>query len=107
MLSPSWETWCWKDRLEVIRLLKLLFSNCKLASDEDLALGLENTNTDELEQVKGLKNEERKTRGLTLIHDVTSACKNGNKLQSFIGSCVHHHIPIIHASWKLMLTDLK
>ena len=46
----------------------------KLASDEDLALGLDdikvdldNANTNELEHVEAPKNEKRKTRGLTLI----------------------------------------
>ncbi|KAL4032724.1 hypothetical protein IC575_005805 [Cucumis melo] len=33
--------------------------------------------------------------------------ENGHKLQSFIGSCVHHHIPITHASWKVVPIELK
>ncbi|KAL0544106.1 hypothetical protein IC582_019217 [Cucumis melo] len=33
--------------------------------------------------------------------------ENGHKLQSFIGSCVHHHIPITHASWKVAPIELK
>ena len=33
--------------------------------------------------------------------------ENVHKLQSFIGFCVHHHIPITHASWKLVPTKLK
>ncbi|KAL0549283.1 hypothetical protein IC582_013764 [Cucumis melo] len=33
--------------------------------------------------------------------------ENGHKLQSFIGSCVHHHIPITHTSWKVVPTELK
>ena len=104
----------------------------ELASHEDLALGLDdvkvdldNANTNELEQVEAPKNEKRKTRGLTLMHDITRIRstrekivveykengvpigENGHKLQSFIGSCVHHHISITHASWKLVQTKLK
>ncbi|KAA0058937.1 hypothetical protein E6C27_scaffold98G001140 [Cucumis melo var. makuwa] len=97
----------------------------ELSTDEDLTLGLDeveigldNAHTDHLEQVDASKNEKKKTRGLTLMHDVTRIKstgektvveynengipigENGHKLQSFIGSCVHHHIPITHASWK-------
>ncbi|KAA0043051.1 hypothetical protein E6C27_scaffold75G001380 [Cucumis melo var. makuwa] len=97
----------------------------ELPTDEDLTLrldeveiGLDNAHTDHLEQVDASKNEKKKTRGLTLMHDVTRIKstgektvveynengipigENGHKLQSFIGSCVHHHIPITHASWK-------
>ena len=59
----------------------------KLASDEDLALGLDdvkvdldNANTNELEQVEAPKNEKRKTRGLTLMHDVTRIKSMGEKI---------------------------
>ncbi|KAL0556296.1 hypothetical protein IC582_004808 [Cucumis melo] len=97
----------------------------ELPTDEDLTLGLDeveigldNAHTDHLEQVDASKNEKKKTRGLILMHDVTRIKstgektvveynengipigENGHKLQSFIGSCVHHHIPITHASWK-------
>ncbi|XP_050936273.1 uncharacterized protein LOC127144405 [Cucumis melo] len=104
----------------------------ELPTDEDLILGLDeveigldNAHTDHLEQVDASKNEKKKTRGLTLMHDVTRIKstgektvveynengipigENGHKLQSFIGSCVHHHIPITHASWKVVPTELK
>ncbi|KAL0556179.1 hypothetical protein IC582_004689 [Cucumis melo] len=104
----------------------------ELSTDEDLTLGLDeveigldNAHTDHLEQVDASKNEKKKTRGLTLMHDVTRIKstgektvveynengipigENGHKLQSFIGSCVHHHIPITHASWKVVSTELK
>ncbi|KAL0545265.1 hypothetical protein IC582_020415 [Cucumis melo] len=84
----------------------------ELPTDEDLTLGLEeveigldNAHMDELEQVFASKNEKKKTRGLTLMHDVTRIKsagektvvnynengvpigENGHKLQSFIGSC--------------------
>ncbi|KAA0036851.1 putative serine/threonine-protein kinase nek2 [Cucumis melo var. makuwa] len=98
----------------------------ELPTDGDLTLGLDeveiglhNAHTDQLEQVDALKNEKKKTRGLTLMHDVTRIKstgektvveynenrvpigENGHKLQSFIGYCVHHHILITHASWKV------
>ncbi|KAL0536443.1 hypothetical protein IC582_025392 [Cucumis melo] len=104
----------------------------ELPTDEDLILGLDeveigldNAHMDHLEQVDASKNEKKKTRGLTLMHDVTRIKstgektvveynengipigKNGHKLQSFIGSCVHHHIPITHASWKVVPTESK
>ena len=104
----------------------------ELPTNEDLTLGLDeveigldNAHTDHLEQVDASKNEKKKTRGLTLMHDVTRIKstgektvveynengipigENGHKLQSFIGSCVHHHIPITHASWKVVPTELK
>ncbi|KAL0539414.1 hypothetical protein IC582_023626 [Cucumis melo] len=88
----------------------------ELPTDEDLTLGLDeveigldNAHTDHLKQVDASKNEKKKTRGLTLMHDVTRIKstgektvveynengipigENGHKLQSFIGSCVHHH----------------
>ncbi|TYK05910.1 transposase [Cucumis melo var. makuwa] len=50
----------------------------ELPTDEDLTLGLDeveigldNAHTDHLEQVVASKNEKKKTRGLTLMHDVT------------------------------------
>ncbi|KAL0546157.1 hypothetical protein IC582_016063 [Cucumis melo] len=104
----------------------------ELPTDEDLTLrldeveiGLDNAHTDHLEQVDASKNKKKKTRGLTLMHDVTRIKstrektvveynengipigENGHKLQSFIGSCVRHHIPITHASWKVVPTELK
>ncbi|KAL4035621.1 hypothetical protein IC575_004324 [Cucumis melo] len=104
----------------------------ELPTDEDLTLGLDeieigldNAHTDHLEQVDASKNEKKKTRGVTLMHDVTRIKstgektvveynengipigENGHKLQPFIGSCVHHHIPITHASWKVVPTELK
>ncbi|KAL0559482.1 hypothetical protein IC582_004093 [Cucumis melo] len=104
----------------------------ELPTNEDLTLGLDeveigldNAHTDHLEQVDASKNEKKKIRGLTLMHDVTRIKstgektvveynengipigENGHKLQSFIGSCVHHHIPITHASWKVVPTELK
>ncbi|KAL0553678.1 hypothetical protein IC582_007579 [Cucumis melo] len=104
----------------------------ELPTDGDLTLGLDeveiglhNAHTDQLEQVDALKNEKKKTRGLTLMHDVTRIKstgektvveynenrvpigENGHKLQSFIGYCVHHHILITHASWKVVLNELK
>ncbi|KAL4021604.1 hypothetical protein IC575_020410 [Cucumis melo] len=104
----------------------------ELPTDKDLTLGLDeveigldNAHTDHLEQVDASKNEKKKTRELTLMHDVTRIKstgektvveynengipigENGHKLQYFIGSCVHHHIPITHASWKVVPTELK
>ncbi|KAA0045183.1 putative serine/threonine-protein kinase nek2 [Cucumis melo var. makuwa] len=98
----------------------------ELPTDEDLTLGLEeveigldNAHMDELEQVFASKNEKKKTRGLTLMHDVTRIKsagektvvnynengvpigENGHKLQSFIGSCVSsylHYICILEGS---------
>ncbi|KAA0062714.1 transposase [Cucumis melo var. makuwa] len=85
---------------------------------DEVEIGLDNAHTEHLEQVDVSKNEKKKTRGLTLMHDVTRIKSTGektvveynengipigeneHKLQSFIGSCVHHHIPITHASWK-------
>ncbi|TYK30539.1 hypothetical protein E5676_scaffold71G00030 [Cucumis melo var. makuwa] len=83
----------------------------ELPTDEDLTLGLDeveigldNAHTDHLKQVDASKNEKKKTRGLTLMHDVTRIKstgektvveynengipigENGHKLQSFIGS---------------------
>lgn len=33
--------------------------------------------------------------------------ENGAKLNSFIGSCVHYHIPIHYPSWNYVPTELK
>ncbi|KAL0546245.1 hypothetical protein IC582_016151 [Cucumis melo] len=92
---------------------------------DEVEIGLDNAHTDQLEQIDASKNEKKKTRGLTLMHDVTRIkCteentiveynengvpigENGHKLQSFIGSCVHHHIPITHASLKVVSIELK
>ncbi|KAL0543801.1 hypothetical protein IC582_018906 [Cucumis melo] len=92
---------------------------------DEVEIGLDNAHTDHLEQTDASKNEKKKTRGLTLMHDVTRIKSTGekivveynengipigeneHKLQSFIGSCVHHHIPITHASWKVVSTKLK
>ena len=59
----------------------------ELASDEDLTLelddvkvGLDNANTDKLEQVEASENEKKKTRGLTLMHDVTRIRNTGEKI---------------------------
>ena len=59
----------------------------ELASDEDLAVelddvkvGLDNANIDELEQVEASENEKKKTRGLTLMHDVTRIRNTGEKI---------------------------
>ncbi|KAA0055879.1 uncharacterized protein E5676_scaffold943G00770 [Cucumis melo var. makuwa] len=97
----------------------------ELPTDKDLALGwdeieigLDNAHIDQLEQVDASKNEKKKTKGLSLMHDVirikstgekivveynengVPIDENGHKLQSLIRSCVHHRIPITHASWK-------
>ncbi|TYK27468.1 transposase [Cucumis melo var. makuwa] len=90
---------------------------------DEVEIGLDNAHTDQLKQVDSSKNEKKKTRGLTLMHDVTRIMsmkektvvdynengvpigENGHKLQSFIGYCVHHHIPITHALWKDEILD--
>ncbi|KAL4022843.1 hypothetical protein IC575_016589 [Cucumis melo] len=72
---------------------------------DEVEIGLDNAHTDHLEQVDASKNKKKKTRGLTLMHDVTRIKstrektvveynengipigENGHKLQSFIGSC--------------------
>ena len=33
--------------------------------------------------------------------------ENGAKVNSFIGSCVHYHIPINYPSWTHVPTELK
>lgn len=33
--------------------------------------------------------------------------ENGAKLNSFIGSCAHYHIPITYATWKRVCAKLK
>ncbi|KAA0067498.1 hypothetical protein E6C27_scaffold50G00050 [Cucumis melo var. makuwa] len=62
----------------------------ELPTDEDLTLGLDeveigldNAHTDHLEQVDASKNEKKKTRGLTLMHDVTSNKKGSFEEQDF------------------------
>ncbi|KAL0549111.1 hypothetical protein IC582_013591 [Cucumis melo] len=92
---------------------------------DEVEIGLDNAHTNQLEHIDASKNEKKKTRGLTLMHDITRIKsarektvveynKNGvpigenwHKLQSFIRSCVHHHIPITHASWKVVPIELK
>ncbi|KAL0534130.1 hypothetical protein IC582_028411 [Cucumis melo] len=94
----------------------------ELPTDEDLTLGLDeveigldNAHTDHLEQVDASKNEKKKTRikstgEKTVVEYNENGIpigENGHKLQSFIGSCVHHHISITHAFWKVVPTELK
>ncbi|KAL4030872.1 hypothetical protein IC575_009126 [Cucumis melo] len=58
----------------------------ELPTNEDLTLGLDeveigldNAHTDHLEQVDASKNENKKTKGLTLMHDVTRIKSTGEK----------------------------
>ncbi|KAA0066735.1 putative serine/threonine-protein kinase nek2 [Cucumis melo var. makuwa] len=66
----------------------------ELPTDGDLTLGLDEVEIGEKTVVEYNEN------GVPIG-------ENGHKLQSFIGSCVHHHIPITHASWKVVPIELK
>ncbi|KAA0032194.1 transposase [Cucumis melo var. makuwa] len=62
----------------VAKTMQIHSYTMELPTDEDLTLGvdeveigLDTAHTDHLEQVDASKNEKKKTRGLTLMHDVT------------------------------------
>ncbi|TYK22450.1 uncharacterized protein E5676_scaffold530G00570 [Cucumis melo var. makuwa] len=74
----------------VAKTMQIHSYTMELPTDEDLTLGLDeveigldNAHTDHLEQVDASKNEKKKTRGLTLMHDVTSNKKGSFEEQDF------------------------
>ncbi|CAK9315500.1 unnamed protein product, partial [Citrullus colocynthis] len=78
-----------------------------------------------LAQQNETKTKKKRKRGPTIIFDVTHVRsagerklveynddgvpigENGAKLNSFIGSCAHYHIPITYATWKRVHAKLK
>ncbi|KAA0067838.1 hypothetical protein E6C27_scaffold2484G00460 [Cucumis melo var. makuwa] len=120
------------DELGDIMIVKEYLVICQILM-EDILFNMEPmiVRDDEDKEVGGAeihgleKPKQQRKRGPTIMFDVTCVRsegerklveynedgvpigENGAKFNSFIGSCVHYHIPIIYATWIDLLAELK